>query len=256
MPRVFYCSVPMFTISVKSNIEAALKKFQAQKAQIALATAKALTFTAERVRDAERTEIRRVFDRPSPFTLNSLYLRGATPRRLEARVWFKDLRNRQHYLVPQVHGGERELKRFERHLRSSGILRSDQFVVPGSRAALDAYGNINRGQLVQALSALRALPEAGYLANRSARSAARRRKSKRGLTQYFAGSPHPGMPEGIWQRAGLTGIRPIFIFVSNVQYRRRFDFYGIAKRVAEQHFDQLLDRELQRINAAPLPLAA
>jgi hypothetical protein len=108
----------MFTLSVKSNIEDAVRDIRATREQIAIATAKALTFTAERVRDAERREIQQVFDRPTPFTMSSLFMSGATPARLEARVWFKDIGGyggsrknvgtaAAHYLVPQVYGGGR-----------------------------------------------------------------------------------------------------------------------------------------------------
>jgi len=239
----------MFTLSVKSNIEAVAKRFALQNHERALATAKALTFTADRV-----------FDRPTPFTLNSLYLRGATPARLEARVWFKDLRFREHYLVPQVHGGDRPLKRFEKYLQRNGWMPAGMYAVPGERADLDAYGNMSRGQIVKILSALRALPETGYLANRSTASAARRAKSKRrkALTNYFVGSPNPGAPAGVWERVGLKGLRPILIFVRAPRYRARFYFYVIANRVAQREFPALMERALQRAasSAAPLPIAA
>ena len=107
----------MMQVSVESNINDVLRKFRARREQLPVAMAKALTFTAERVRDAEKKAIEGAFDRPTPFTLNSLYLRGATPQRLEARVWLKDLRFREHYLVPQIRGGERPLKRFEKYLQ-------------------------------------------------------------------------------------------------------------------------------------------
>ena len=250
----------MLTITMKSNIAEVTKRFRdLHQEQIPLAVAKALTFTAERVRDAERREMQRVFDRPTPFTLNSLYLRGATPARLEARVWFKDLRFKQHYLVPQVQGGDRPLKRFEKYLQDSGWLPRGMFVVPGSRADLDAYGNVSRGQLIKVLSALRALPQTGYLANRSAASAARRAKSKRpkALVNYFVGKPKPSSPDGIWERVGPLGLRPIFIFIRAPHYAVRFRFYEIAERTAQREFNAILEHELQRIRVAtPLPLAA
>lgn len=243
----------MFTLSMQSNIEQVTRYMRGTREQIALATAKALTFTAERVRDAERQEMQRVFDRPTPFTLNSLYLRSATPGNLQARVWFKDLRNGPHYLVPQVYGGERPLKRFEKFLQSSGWLPVGMYVVPGSRAALDRNGNIDKGELIRVLSALRALPQTGYLANRSQRSA--RRKGKR-LINYFVGRPNPQSPDGIWQRVGLTGLRPIYMFVSRPQYQKRFRFHEIATDTSNRWFDQLLEKELKRATNSLLMRAA
>lgn len=242
----------MFSLSMQSNIKAAVADLRGTREQIALATAKALTFTAERVRDAERVEMQRVFDRPMPFTLSSLYMRGATPYRLEAKVWFKDLRYKAHYLLPQVHGGDRPLKRFEQFLQKAGKLPVGMYAVPGAAARIDSYGNMSKGQLLQVLSALQALPETGYLANKSRRKGARRNKATDAL---FVGRPHPGMPLGVWQRSGLTRLKPILIFVKTPHYRQRFDFYVVANTTAEREFPAILDRELQRATST-LPRAA
>lgn len=248
----------MFTFSAKSSVDAALRDLRMRRVNIPLAAAKALTFTAQDVQAAEKREIPRVFDRPTPFTSNSLYLKGATPARLTARVWFKDLRFKAHYLVPQVEGGDRPLKRFEKMLQARGLLPVGMFAVPGSRADLDAYGNISRGQLIKILSALNALPETGYLANRSARSAARRARSKKpkALVDYFVGRPSPKDPAGVWERVGKKGLRPILIFVKSPRYRKRFDFYGIANNIATRNFPVHFDRALASPSNLNLAAAA
>lgn len=239
----------MIALSMKSNIDQALRRFGRDAANIPLATAKALTFTAERVRDAERKEMVAIFDRPTPFTLRSLYLRSATPARLEARVFFKESGSREHYLLPQVEGGKRDRKRFERFLKNKGLMGPYWHAVPGERAKLDAYGNMNRGQLIQVLSALQAIPDGGgrmgYLMNRSIASAKRKRKGKL-PSEYFAGRPNPSAPFGVWERVGEKGLRPILIFVRSPHYQRRFKFYEIAKAVSEREFIPLFERELRR----------
>lgn len=248
----------MFSMSVKSNVDDVRRNFNAKRVNIPLATAKALTFTAEAVQAAEKKEMQQVFDRATPFTLNSLYLKAATPNRLVARVWFKDLRFKAHYLVPQVEGGDRPLKRFEKFMQSKGLLPVGMYAVPGSRADLDAYGNMSRGQIVKILSALQALPETGYLANRSARSTARRAKSKkpRALVNYFVGRPNPSAPMGVWERVGEQGLRPILIFIKAPRYKKRFDFYGIAVEVSNREFPWRLDRALRSSSNSALALTA
>lgn len=243
----------MFSMSMSSNIDRELARVRVQREQIPLVVAKALTFTAERVRNVEREEIAQTFDRPTTFTSNSLLLKAATPAKLEARVWFRDLGASRksggaatHYLEPQVYGGDRPLKRFEKYLQRAGFLPVGFFAVPGEFARLDAHGNMSRGQIVQILSALRALPEAGYLANRSARSA--QRKGKR-LIDYFVGKPKPSSPMGVWQRT-RDGVRPVLIFVRRPLYRAIYDFHGIAKTVSEIEFDAILNRELKRVESA------
>jgi len=269
----------MFTMSMKSNIESATRDLRATRQQIPLATAKALTFTAERVVFAEVQEMKRVLDRPTPFTLNALRKTSATPAKLEARVWTKDLgdyRKRygeiEHYLWPQIVGGPRALLGVEKYLQQAGILPAGMFIVPGKRAELDAYGNFKRGQWNKILSALGAAEHtAGYSANRTQQSIRRRgkavgRKRKGRLVDYFAGRPKPGWPMGIWQKVGMKSrragggvdnqrLRPILIFVRAPRYSRRFDFPGVAKRVSELEFDKILQRELFRTTSA-LRLAA
>jgi len=248
----------MFSMSVTSNISEALRNFNGKRVNIPLATAKALTFTAEAGQASGKKEMLQVFDRPTPFTLNSLYLKAATPITLTTRVWFRDLRFKAHYLVPQVEGGDRPLKRFEKYLQSRGLLPVGMYAVPGERADLDAYGNMSRGQLVKILSALQALPEVGYLANRSAAAAARRAKSKRprALTNYFVGRPKAGEPIGVWERIGKTGLRPILIFVKAPRYKKRFNFYGVASDVSKREFPLHFDRALRSPSNTLIALAA
>ena len=250
----------MFTLSMKSNINAAIINLRATRDQIALAAAKALTFTAERVKLAEVIEMQSIFDRPTPFTLNSLYLEMATPRNLESHVGFKgvwpatgrDPKYGSHYLEPQVFGGDRPLHATEKALIAAGFMQPDMAAVPGERATLDSYGNMSKGQLMQIRSALQvAQQRLGYSANRTPGSIKQR---GRALPNYLVfGQPHPGMPAGVWQREGATGLRPILIFVRKPHYRPIYDFYGIAQRVTDDEWQPTLDREMQRV-VAPLPL--
>lgn len=244
----------MFRMSMQSNIAAATRDVTIMRDQIPVAAAKALTFTAQRVQYGERVEMQRVFDRPIPFTLSSLYLKPATLQNLEARVYFKgvwgatasDQPSGHHYLEPQVYGGDRPLKGGEKLLQEYGFLPPGMIAVPGERAKLDANGNMSKGQLMQIRSALQiAESRKGRTANRSAASIKRRGKA---LPNFiFIGQPHPGMPAGVWERVGNTGLRPILIFVKMARYKQRYDFYGVAQRISEQEFDRQLDIELGRM---------
>ncbi|QBI77096.1 hypothetical protein [Pseudomonas phage vB_Pae_CF3a] len=61
-----------------------------EQRQIPYATATALTRTAQGLMDRLRDEMRVVFDRPTPYTLNSLRMVPARKDRLEARCFVKD----------------------------------------------------------------------------------------------------------------------------------------------------------------------
>jgi hypothetical protein len=216
-------------------------------------TAIALTRTGMRIKGAERDEMSRVFDRPTPFTLNSVYLRPATPARLEAEVYFKDFAPKGtpagKYLLPQVGGGERDLKRFELRLQHAGLLPAGRALVPASGAALDAYGNVSRGLIQKILSQLKA--QADPLSNETARS--RRRGAKQHGGRYFYGNPgHRG--RGIWERFSFgfgSAVKPVFIEVRRrPTYTARFPFFDVGQRVANvafgEEFTKAADERLKK----------
>lgn len=237
-----------FQVKVRGNAADVIAEMLAiSKDKAPLATAKALTFTAERVRDALQGEIEKVFDRPTPYTRRSLYLRTASPQRLSAMVKIKDAWGSSgtpavKYLFAQVMGGRRTHKRFEQALIHYGLMPANMYAVPGDRAAVDGYGNIRASLIVQILSALGAAERfLGYMANRTKRSAKRGKKK-----DYFVGRPGNGQgPLGIWQRVA-GGARPIIIFVKAPSYRQRLDFYGIAERVATQQFPIIHAEQLRK----------
>ncbi|MGH7605425.1 MAG: hypothetical protein ACRENK_15695 [Gemmatimonadaceae bacterium] len=207
------------------------------------------------MKQAEYKEMRDVFDRPTPYTLNSLYSKGATKTNLEAVVWLKYDTSKgtpaDKYLLPQIRGGQRSLKRFELALRSVGALPSGYFAVPGSAADLDAYGNMKSSQIVQILSYFRAFPEAGYRANITEK---RKQKLNRQGIAYFVGSPGGGKsPLGIWKRVGLargSSIKPIIIFVKSVHYAVRFDFDYVGQQTVRLEFSGQFAQAMAEANAS------
>jgi hypothetical protein len=235
----------MLRINITSNTDETIRQLKARMTAVPRAANVALTRTVARVKDAEYREMRDVFDRPTPYTLNSLYFKGPSSNAdLTAVVWLKYDAGKgtpaDKYLLPQIRGGQRPLKRFERALRSASVLPDGYFAVPGSAARMDAYGNIQPGQIIQILSYFRAFPEQGYRANITERrraKLARTTLSHQGFA-YFVGAPAGGkLPLGVWQRfMQQRQIRPILIFVKSVHYRRLFDFDYVAQLTVKKEF--------------------
>lgn len=236
----------MLKISVQHNIKQLIAGLtNVQREQVPFATALALTRTAQVMKAAQITEMQRVFDRPTPFTLNSLFVYPATKKRLWASVYFKDFAPKGtpagKYLLPQVQGGGRRMKRTERALQRKGLLPSGMYVVPGKGAQLDAHGNMSSGQIVKILSYLQAFGEEGYVANRRRGSKGR---GKRRAEHYFVAAPG-NAPLGVWQRKG-TGIVPVLIFVRPPTYRARYAFEAVGRRIIETHFGVEFGRALMQ----------
>lgn len=215
------------------------------------AQATGLTRTAVEVRDAIKAELPRVFDRPTPYTMNSLFVRPATADRLVAETYFKDETTQQgipatKYLLPNVVGGGRALKRFEVALKMTGRLPAGWQVVPGAGAKLDVFGNMSRGQIIQILSQLRITLTAGHDRNLPFDARKQIRAQRKAGGRFFVIPPgKKGAAPGIYQRE-FTGrnITPVVIFVRATSYRARFDFHGIARRVAEDRLRPNIERAI------------
>jgi hypothetical protein len=242
----------MITVSIQSNIDQVVRELGAQiKAQVSYAARKAVVKTAEDVRQAQINEMKDVFDRPTPYTLSSVYNKLIKSDPPTARVWLKDFAGKgtpaAEFLQAQIKGGARSLKRFEVALRSVGALPEGMIAVPATGAKMDSYGNMDRGQIVQILSYFRAFPEAGYKANMTAKTRERMAKGtkKRHGTAYFVGRPGNGkLPLGVWQRTNFgawgTAIKPVLIFadaaIYNILYNFEYVSHRTIARVASGHF--------------------
>jgi hypothetical protein len=116
--------------------------------QIPFATVLSLTETAKLIKERLVGEMRTVFDRPTPYTLDSLRLIPVTKLKVEVRVWIKDEADgaaaATRWLTPEVYGGDRSHKRSDVLLRARGILPKGKFVVPDAGMKLDSYGNIGQ----------------------------------------------------------------------------------------------------------------
>lgn len=224
-----------------------------ERRQIPFASALALTRTSQEIERREQHEMRDVFDRPTPWTMGALRVKPATKTKLEASVDFKDFAGKgvpaTKYLPPEVYGGARNMKRFERALSLIGVLPPNHWAVPGAAAKLDAWGNMDRGQLIQILSYFRAFPESGYRANiTDKRRATLAKGSKRRYgVVYFATKPGGRLPAGVWMREihGLgTRLRPILIFVTRAYYEGIFDFHYVAERTAQEVLPREFDKAM------------
>lgn len=231
-----------FTVSASANTEAIAKALdKTATEQIPFATANALTAIAKLVQSGVKTVMKQRLDRPTAFTMNSLYIKAALKKKPEARVWFKDYASKgtpaAKYMAPEVHGGARGAKRFEKALIARGIMGDGQFAIPGSGAPLDQYGNVPRGLYVKVLSGLKAFGQQGYDANATNSS----RSKRKGNAQRYFVATIDGTP-GIWERvkSGFgEGVKPLFVFTdSEPKYRVRIPFFKIAENIHKANYER------------------
>jgi len=245
----FFRFGPMFpSITITADFSK-LQQFVGElgQRQLPYATAVALTRTGQDVKAQIERDMADSFDRPTPYTMRGFRLYPARKDKLSAEVWFRpafgsggDARD---YLAPQVFGGARRLKAFERSLARAGLLPDDMHALPGEAAQLDQYGNMARSQIVQILSWFRTTPDGmGYGANmtdkrKAALARGNKRKGTRGFA-YFVGRVGDGRgPLGIWQRLSFgamgSAVKPVVMFVKAGLYEQRLDIQDTAQRVTQ-----------------------
>ncbi|CAG2129195.1 hypothetical protein [Cupriavidus numazuensis] len=245
---------PEFT--VRAEVGAVIGAMRDQLGrQLPYALRVALNETAKQAKQRLVDEMARRFDRPTPYTLNSIWIAYATKDRLEAKVWVKDEAGKgtpaERYLGPEVIGGQRRQKRYERALQAAGVLPSGMYTVTGQAAQLDAFGNLSRGQIVQLLSYFRAFGEQGYRANMTdkRRTNLLKGKPKQGVRgfSYFALARQEGkLPPGIYQRMAYStaesgriahlqrgGAKPVLLFVRQPAYRPIFPFFDLVRETVD-----------------------
>lgn len=230
-------------VTIRTELEEARRTFAHLSKQVDYAAAVALTKTAGVARTKVQENMRRVFDRPTPWVINSLRLKPATRNKLEAELAFKDINSAvssKTMVFPHVEAGTRRFKAMEARLMQAGLMPSGYNAVPGEAAKMDANGNMNRGQITTLLNVLQTYREAGY--NKAdARTVARLAKGTKtsyGFEYVVMRVGHPRnrhLVPGVWQRVQTpfgSSLKPVLLFVRRAQYRKRLDFYGIVNQVA------------------------
>ena len=231
--------------------------------QLPFATAQAVNDVARQAKADVREAMGKAFDRPTSRTLNSVKVEFATKEKPEARVWIDAEPNKgtapAKYLEPQILGGARNHKRFERALQAKGLMPSGTFAVPGSAAPLDSYGNIPGSFIVQLLSYFQSFGEQGYRANMTKKRIAKihgMTKSEKGFKKvggvmYFVSNGqyrNAHLKPGIYSKTGTHGsnIKPVILFVGAANYKARLPFSDIVGRTVKKHLGARLEARLAK----------
>lgn len=225
---------------IKTDIAQVLKRFEAlEPRQFPFIVSLAMNKTGKIVREGLKNNMPLSLDRPTNFTLNSLMIRPATKIKLETDVGLREFAGKgtpaSKYLLPQIHGGDRKHKRFERALIESGLMPNNYYAVPGGSAPLDNYGNVRGSYITSMLSYLKSSPDS--FQNRTARSS--NRKSVKNQQFFVINNTDSHLPLGIYQRKATT-IGLIFAFVKKPNYSKRFLMFEIAEKLTRQHIQDEL----------------
>lgn len=241
-------------ITISSNLKQVQDAMAKAAGQVPFAMMTAINKTALQAKSEIQTKMKQLFDRPTPWVINSIGPRRredfATKTNLSAEVAFRDKwqdSSDRTMVSPHVEGGKRHFKAMEARLWRAGLLPDGYNAVPGLAAKIDANGNMSQGQISQLLNVLGTYTEAGYNKANS-RTVARLakgnvKKNVYGFVYWVnrVGDTGPGkhLPPGVYQRVRTafgSSLKPVLIFVKRASYKQRLDFYGIAKAAVDRDF--------------------
>ncbi|KUY76098.1 hypothetical protein WI27_19800 [Burkholderia cepacia] len=200
----------MLTLSVRSDVRALSKKLDAlARKQLPFATAQAINATAEKVRDAERENLSKVLDNPTPFTLNSVAIKRATKSNPVALVYVKPIA--VSYLLPYEVGGKNKLN-------------SRALIKPVGQK-VNQYGNLPRS----AMARLKGKPNVFI-----------------GKVQTKAGVVDGVWRRTKKTRGKAAGLKLMMKFEDAHDVRQHLDYRGVGKRIVAAVFRRELDAAMAK----------
>ena len=242
-----------FNINVKSDIKQVTRYLsRVQKKQIPFAAARALQIVGKAAQQEVKKEISRVIDRPTPFTRNATQVWGYRPgikitslstlkRNPTVTVMLRDEASGgtapAKYLEPLLTGGPRRHKRFERALIRAGVMRQNEYAVPGDDIRLNKFGNLTKGTITSMLSQVRANPDPYQNATNSTRS-----KRSRRARAYFVMRGF----RGVMVRTSRKAFTVFLAFVKRPSYRKRLKFQETVRGVAQFRFKREFESQLAK----------
>jgi len=245
-------------LSVQNNFPAMATRLQQLGRQAPFVAAVSLTRTIKDVLPAEQEEMREKFVGVTKYALNGMFVKPATKKNLEARIWVKDNpfgkgTPADRFLLPEIYGGARGQKGMERLLQRQGLMPAGWFAIPAAGAQMDANGNVKRSQIIQILSQLKVQRSAGYESRATGSARSNRTIARQGVTYFALAKKHRGLGPGIYLKRKFalgTSVRPVFIFESAAHYRVRMRFHEVGERTAYNRFPVHFNNEWRKAVAS------
>lgn len=237
-------------LNIKTNLsEFIAKVLEEHKKMIERATLRGINNTVFDTKKMLTFEMISVFDRPKPWTLKGVEVVKATPDKQYAIVRLREEAGKGipavKYLWSEVFGGQRSLKSYEKKLNERGILPDGYYTVPGKGIALDQYGNVSQGKIVQILSQLGAAERgSGYLMNETPES---KKRAKKRAEIFAINKPNGNMPMGVYAYQSGHIMLLLYFIKGAPNYKKRYDFIekgtAFANEIMPRQMERALDYE-------------
>jgi len=194
--------------------------------QMPFATVLGLTLTAKAVQADIKAQLPKIFDRPTPWTINSI---GMAPAKfgVASSVFIRSQSPTgtpaSKYLGPEIEGGHRRVARFERRINAQARI-PEQMMIAAKGATLDGFGNMQRAQINRIIRNMNAMGPF--------------KKNKEPRKEFFVGKAKAnGQPLAIYQIVARGKVVPVIAFLHRQpDYSTRFPFQKLVQESATKHF--------------------
>lgn len=208
-----------------------------------------LSDTVDDLHTRQTMEMKAVFNNPTPYVMRGLkkrypggkYGQGVA----KAGTYFEFFpvgKSPEDIVKPHVFGGSRPQKRNERRLANMGF-NVNGYAIMGNDYPKNGSGDISGARYTQMLHQL------GALSDMARQSMPKNRQKDRKGTSYYV-IKRGGVPIAIGERNG-SSTRIMLVFARNVQYQKRYDYFGVGeKQVAYSlptHFNRIMQRYISRM---------
>jgi len=263
-------------IKYVSNVRQVIKHVDSLAKQMPFINSLAINTTARQAKAAVIEQIKAKVDRPTSYTLNSIYMKPAEKSQnpIVASIGVKDMQPSKgtawtDALGHLFTGGTRQQKKSESALVRKGQFQGGKsFLGLGSPEFADQYGNLPKSKIIQLMSYFNSFKENGYKANKNDKQRKRMAKitgpaTKRNPSPYvtingvmyfisrgkgwfvgqgkgWSGGRNQPLGAGIWQKKGIGGVdvKPVLTAIRQPNYRKLIDLYAIVKDVVDKNHKQ------------------
>ena len=209
----------------------------------------ALSDTVDDLHTRQQLEMKQVFNNPTPYIMRGLKKRYPGGKMgqgvMKAGTYFEFFpvgKSPEDIVKPHVFGGKRQQKRSERRISGLGF-NPGGYTIMGSEYPKNNSGDIPGARYTQMLHQLGAL---SAFARQSMPKS--KQKDRKGTSYYVI--RRGDVPIAIGERNGAS-TRIMLVFARNVNYQKRYDYFGVGERQVAYslplHFNRIVNRYMSRM---------
>lgn len=240
----------MLAMSVDtSDFDTKLRQLAEMPEIIRKAVTGALSDTVDDLHTRQKLEMKQVFNNPTPYIMNGIKKRYPGGKMgqgvMKAGTYFEFFpvgKSPEDIVKPHVFGGQRKHKKSERRISGLGF-NPGGYTIMGSEYPKNNSGDIPGARYTQMLHQL------GALSQFARQSMPKNKQKDRKGTSYYV-IRRGDVPIAIGERNGAS-TRIMLVFARNVNYQKRYDYFGVGERQVAYslplHFNRIVNRYMSRM---------